>query len=116
MPDATGAVAAELLREVNRHLANSPFYIGTSRRRVAGIGLVVHLNLEHGTVSGHISADLHDHAHPAGQPHPLAATAIALRGEDGERVFAEGALDDSGRYPLPGMVPQLRYFLRLGAA
>jgi hypothetical protein len=114
MPDATDT--AEQLREVNHHLSTLPFYIGTSRRQVVGIALVVHLNLEHGAVAGYVAADLHGQPHQAGQPHPLAATAIALRGEDRGRVLNEGALDDAGRYPLAGLAPQARYFLHLGAA
>ena len=115
MQDAAETVAAERLRAANQHLINAPFYVGTSRRQVDGIGLVVHLNLEHGTVGGYISADLHGYPHQDGLRHPLAAIPIALRGEDRDRVLSEGTLDDSGRYPIAGMAPQLRYFLRLGA-
>ena len=115
MPDATDTAAAERLREANDTLNTSPFYIGTSRRQVVGIVLVVHLNLERGAVAGYISADLHGQTHQVGQQHALTTTAITLRGEDRERVLSAGTLDDSGRYPIAGMVPQLRYYLHLGA-
>jgi hypothetical protein len=114
MPDATDSLS-EQLRAASRNLATAPFYIGTSRRQVDGIVLVIHLNLEHGAVAGYVSAELHGQPHQAGQQHPLAATAIVLRGEDRERVLSVGVFDANGRYPIPGMVPQLRYFLHLGA-
>lgn len=114
MPDVTDSIS-ERLRAASQNLATTPFYIGTSRRQVDGIVLVVHLNLEHGAVAGHVSAELHGQPQQAGQQHPLAATAVALRGEDRERVLSAGVLDEIGRYPIPGMVPQVRYFLHLGA-
>jgi hypothetical protein len=114
MPDATDSIS-ERLRVASRNLAATPFYIGTSRRQMDGIVLVVHLNLEHGAVAGYVSADLHSQPQQAGQQHPLKATAVALRGEDRERVLSAGVLDESGRYPIPGMAPQSRYFLHLGA-
>jgi hypothetical protein len=110
MLDATETTAAEWLREANQNLASSPFYIGTTRRQVGGIALVVHLNLEHGAVVGFISADLQ-----AGRQHPLTTTLLAIRGEDREEVLSEGRLDDTGRYPIPEIAPQSRYYLHLGA-
>lgn len=115
MLDAIDTAAAERLREANHHLSTSPFYIGTSRRQVVGIGLVVHLSLEQGAVVGFVSADLFNQPHQAGQQHPLTTTAIAIRGEDRDRVLSVGTLDESGRYPIPGMVPQSRYYVYLGA-
>lgn len=115
MTDATGIAAAERLREANLNLDTAPFYIGTTRRQLVGIGLIVHLNLAQGAVAGYISADLHGQPQQAGQQHPLTTTAIAIRGEDRDRVLSEGTLDDTGRYPIPGMVPQSRYYLHLGA-
>ena len=115
MLDATDTAAAERLREANHNLSTAPFYIGTSRRQVVGIVLVVHLNLEQGVIDGFISADLPGQPHQAGQQHPLATTAIAIRGEDRERVLSAGALDESGRYAISGMVPLPRYYLHLGA-
>jgi hypothetical protein len=113
MTDATVSIS-ERLRVASQILATAPFYIGTSRRQVEGIILVVHLNLEHGAVAGYVSAELHSQPQQAGQQHLLTATAVALRGEDRERVLSAGVLDESGRYPIPGMAPQLRYFLHLG--
>jgi hypothetical protein len=115
MLDATETAAAEWLREANQNLASSPFYIGTTRRQVVGIGLVVHLNLEHGAVVGFVSADLQGQPQQEGQQHPLTTTLIAIRGEDRERVLSEGRLDGTGRYPIPGITPQSRYYLHLGA-
>ena len=114
MMDTTGTAVTERLRLANHDLASIPFYIGTTRRRIAGLGLAVQFNREQGAIVGSIVADLLDQPRQAGQPHPLATTAITIRGDDHQRVVGAGSLDAAGSYPITGLQPQLCYYLHFG--
>lgn len=115
MMDATSTTVHEQLRLANRELATIPFYIGTTRRKIAGLTLAVQFSLEQGTLLGSITADLLGWPHQPGQQHPLATTAVTIR-DDRQRVLGVGNLDDAGRYEIPRLQPQLRYFLQFGEA
>ena len=113
--DATGTAVHEQLRLANHELATTPFYIGTTRRNIAGMGLAVQFNLEQGNIVGSIATDLTGQPTQPGQQHPLAATAVIIRGDDRQRIVDVGNLDEIGRYEIPRLQPQLRYYLHFGA-
>jgi hypothetical protein len=115
MTDVAGTTVHEQLQLANRELASTPFYIGTTRRKIAGLGLAVNFNLEQGTIVGSIAADLTGQSHQPGEQHPLATTAVTILGDDRQRVVNVGNLDEIGRYVIPRLQPQLRYYLHFGA-
>lgn len=112
--DATDTTLTEQLRLVNHDLASVPFYIGTTRRRIAGLGLAVRLHRDRGAIVGSIAADLVEQPHQPGRPHPLAATAVTIRGDDRRSVVGAGNLDDTGCYPIAELQLQLCYYLHFG--
>ena len=112
--DVTDSAVNEQLRLANRALASMPFYIGTTRRQIAGLGLAVNFNREQGSIIGSITADLIAQPHQPGQQHPLATTAVTIRSDDRQRVVGAGHLDAAGYYSIPGLQPQLRYYLHFG--
>jgi hypothetical protein len=114
MLDATDTTVMDQLRLANRDLAVTPFYIGTTRRRIAGLGLAVQFNREQGGVAGSIVADLLDRPHQPGQPHPLAATAVTICGGDHRRVVGAGSLDAAGQYARGELSIELCYYLHFG--
>lgn len=114
MIDALSPATLDRLREANQDLSAMPFYIGTSRRRVGTIDLVVHLNLERGTVVGFIAADLLDQPRQAGRAHPLATTLVSLHGDEHHQRLAEGMLGEAGRFAIVAVPVQVRYFLHFG--
>ena len=114
MLDATDTTVMDQLRLANRVLAVTPFYIGTTRRRIAELGLAVQFNREHGGVAGSLDADLLDRPHQPEQPHPLAAIAITIRGGDHRRVVGAGSLDAAGHYDHGELSIELCYYLHFG--
>ena len=114
MIDALNPTTPDRLREANRELSAMPFYIGTSRRRVGGLDLVVHLNLERGVVVGFVAAGVSEQPRQTGRAHPLATTLVSVHGDEQHRCLAEGLLDGEGRFPIVAVPVQVRYFLHLG--
>ncbi len=112
--DTTNTAAAEQLQLVNHSLATTAFYIGTTRRRIAGLDLTVSFNREQGIIAGSISIEAINLSHQPGQRYPFAATPITIRGDDRQRVVGAGSLDDAGRYAIVGLQPQLCYYLQFG--
>ncbi len=112
--ETSDTAAQGRLRLANDELATTPFYIGTTRRKIGGLGLAVQFNLERGVIVGSIAADLLGEQAQPGQPHPLAATVVTIRGDDRQRIVRVGNLDEQGRYEILRLQPQLRYYLHFG--
>lgn len=114
MIDTLTPTTLDRFREANRDLSVMPFYIGTSRRRVGGIDLVVHLNLKEGVVVGFVAADVSEQPHQTGRAHPLATTLVSIHGDERHQRLAEGKLDGEGSFSIVAVPVQVRYFLHFG--